>query len=511
MRAVARYVFSTEDRNVSVDTVLDVVKAWIASKGELSEPDVDGTRRIGYGDGRIARLVVEEGASISGRFATWSLEEPTTDGQFRTRIGVAGSAGEVIVSVLLEAGSALNVLAPVHFDVHCPRVVRDVLALSGEWRVGGTSVVPYPLDFRGRSRGEALSALIQEIKRTLPLIVVSEHEGLILHPGLTEDLAKDLMGLSLVAQADREASLQVTRTLGREWCCFNGAIRVYWPRSYAPENPFAHPLWTATRLLWGGVTTEEASKRFRHRCRRELMARSCFGIKPSPVFERIRNEEHKEAIEAKRKAAKDRSDWEQIADEYCRENEKLLSRIEELEERCKRLETDNENLRLRLDHATRKPTSPEAEPQPEEEAQPETVAEAVERSRERFAELLVFGDDVSRGLETIQPDAGPPDKVEHYLQVLARLAAARRQGALGTTQLKWLEGQGVVSSAESETVRNSKKEQRKRTWHDGRGQREFDHHLKPADATSPDRCVRIYFHWDEESRRVIVGWVGGHP
>jgi len=36
-------------------------------------------------------------------------------------------------------------------------------------------------------------------------------------------------------------------------------------------------------------------------------------------------------------------------------------------------------------------------------------------------------------------------------------------------------------------------------------------HLKPNDALSPDRCVRIYFDWDDATRQVIVGWVGRHP
>jgi hypothetical protein len=69
----------------------------------------------------------------------------------------------------------------------------------------------------------------------------------------------------------------------------------------------------------------------------------------------------------------------------------------------------------------------------------------------------------------------------------------------------------VNASGESETVKNSASERRKRTWHDGTAAREFDLHLKPTDATHPDRCVRIYFDYDEERELGVIGWVGRHP
>jgi hypothetical protein len=53
---------------------------------------------------------------------------------------------------------------------------------------------------------------------------------------------------------------------------------------------------------------------------------------------------------------------------------------------------------------------------------------------------------------------------------------------------------------------------RARTWDDGTGRRrQFELHLKPAEGTSPDRCVRIYFEYDDASGRSIIAWVGRHP
>ena len=50
------------------------------------------------------------------------------------------------------------------------------------------------------------------------------------------------------------------------------------------------------------------------------------------------------------------------------------------------------------------------------------------------------------------------------------------------------------------------------TWYDGTGaERPFNSHLKPSEAIHPDRCVRVYFDYDEKRAKTIVAWVGKHP
>ena len=145
---------------------------------------------------------------------------------------------------------------------------------------------------------------------------------------------------------------------------------------------------------------------------------------------------------------------------------------------------------------------------------PQTVQKAVQRARERHGApngALLFGDDVDKGVAGLASDAGPPEKILEHLEVLARLAAARRVGPLGTTPIKWLEAYNVVASPESESTLTSSRAMARRTWHDGRRRRAFVLHTKPSDHTGPDRCVRIYFDWDAERNVIVIGWVGRHP
>jgi len=82
---------------------------------------------------------------------------------------------------------------------------------------------------------------------------------------------------------------------------------------------------------------------------------------------------------------------------------------------------------------------------------------------------------------------------------------------LGLYMVDWLKENGCLASGESETIRNNRTEMGKRTWDDGRAPREFNTHMKPSEATSPDRCVRIYFDWDTATEQIVVGWIGRHP
>jgi hypothetical protein len=128
-----------------------------------------------------------------------------------------------------------------------------------------------------------------------------------------------------------------------------------------------------------------------------------------------------------------------------------------------------------------------------------------------LAGKVVFGRDVDRGVEGLSPDAGPPQKVLDYLQTLGDLVDERRKGPLGNSLMGWLQELGVTCSGESMTDRNNAETMKRRRWHDGTSTRQFELHLKPNDALSPDRCVRVYFDWDDATRQVVVGWIGRHP
>jgi hypothetical protein len=254
--------------------------------------------------------------------------------------------------------------------------------------------------------------------------------------------------------------------------------------------------------------TETAAERIRRELRRRILGQSAFAVSDPPLLPTLRRAAREEELSALRAKATADADYKALAEEYfeaaTKANEAIAQRDSEIEELLAKIRG--------LQYALQSKREEHEEIEPETETPPSTVEDAVLVAMEELDDDLVFGGAVTDGIGTVAQDAGPPEKILSYLRVLRDFTRARRQGALGTSAVRWLRDRGVIASTESETVRNSPREQDARTWDYGNGTRHtFDLHLKPSDVTAPDRCVRIYFEYDENRKKTVVGWVGRHP
>jgi hypothetical protein len=508
MRKLASYsleavVESPADSERIATTAERCVADWISNKGQ----PVDGGARLRIiHDGRIAELTRCQQATSKGSFTESIVTEPTPNGSFRTSLRVAREPGRVVFFCELSAGS--QSLMPLWVDVHCPKVIRDVLAIPANWSYGTSKLYATALNYRGATGGDEFIGTVWDQQRAVPVVAISEEYGLVLHRGMVEAMAADLVGLAVVARLDPEASWRVTSLKGKTWSCYGGAIRLYWPRITSDSTPFDHPLWTPRRLLAGVADAETAAGRIRSQLRRRILGQSAFAVREHELLAAIRRAGREDELSALWARSQSTEDYRSIAEEYFEKLTQMSAEIGAKDEEIKGLRDQVANLQLALRWQNESPDSVE----PVEDTPPATVEEAVLTAIERFESNLVFGSNVNDGLNSLAADAGPPDKILSYLEILSELTEARRKGSLGTMPIMWLEERGVSASGESETVRRSTTEMQNRTWDDGSGQRKtFEMHLKPNEGTSPDRCVRIYFDYDEQRGKTVVGWVGRHP
>jgi hypothetical protein len=483
-------------------TTCEALDQWISSKGIHDE----GLLRNNFllRDDRVANLVKQAAGVEDGSVVHWTMTEPLDSQLFETDIRAARSGAGVGITCELRIG-AEQPGAPVHFEAHVPRVVRDVIGLSDNWQIAGTPVSSRALIFSGTQGGEDLARVLWHGDRAIPVVVVSDQNGILIAPAIHDTMARELAGVALVARADRSASWQLTALRGSEWSCYNGAIRLYYPRIEAAPNPRRHPLWTPRLLQEDADGLGAGATRLRALLRRLCMSHSAFSIyEPLPLLTVTA------AVEAEaRTHLQVGEDWELLANSYSKDNQRLADENLRLKEEVTDLRTQLGNLRSLVDW---RQEGNSEEPAPADSIPPVTVEEAVHQASHSFADELVFGGEVASGVAGLAPDSGPPDKVLDYLKVLAELARARRQGPLGVQTVKWLQAKGISCSGESETVKNSKEERSRRTWNDGLGgARFYEMHLKPSEATSPDRCIRIYCEWDADHRKVTVGWIGRKP
>ena len=240
--------------------------------------------------------------------------------------------------------------------------------------------------------------------------------------------------------------------------------------------------------------------------RRRLMATSVASLDEPHLIRAVRRAAETERLTIARRQLGDEADYKALAESYFDD----IAKLEDEKDQLKAKLTSLRQQLYRVQSETAWADAP-VDIQQGESSEPQTVADAVARAKVHCAATLTFGDDVDRGVADLAPDAGPPAKVLAYLTKLSEMALARRDGELGKGMVLWLNENGATASTESETIANSKTEQRKRTWHDGTSERTFEYHLKPNDGVHPDRCVRIYFDWDDVTEKVVVGWVGRHP
>jgi hypothetical protein len=509
MRTLASYSFEApadgDGAARLAERVRTCIDGWLFAKGEIQS--AESSRALTLKDGRVADITSHEISTAKGSIFEITVTEPTAGGAFRTTLAVAQEPGRVSVACELSAGS--QSLMPLWVDVHCPRVIRDVLALTGvAWAYHGSSLPAGARVFRGSAGGDAFIDLVWNEARAVPVIAISEEYGLVVHPGVVEAMSADVAGLAIVAQLDSGASWRVSSRKSKQWSCYGGAIRLYWPGVGNGTTPIDHPLWTAQRLLWGVADTASAAGRIRSQIRRRILGQSAFGVVSSSLFTTVRRAGREEELGALHDRIQQGDDYRAIAEEY-------YAKILELSESLESRDTEIETLRAQvanLQLALKWRDGSQEMVEPVEETPPATTEEAILSAMDRCGDLLVFGEDVNEGLKSVAPDAGPPDKLLTYLCALAEMTEARRKGSLGTSMIHWLANRGVSGSGESLTIRNSPREMTARTWDDGAGKRrEFELHLKPAEGTSPDRCVRIYFNYDDASQKTIIGWIGRHP
>jgi len=515
MRPVANYSMSVvpPDALGLHRKVEAAIADWLTAKGII---DLERPERFNLRDGRTAELQRRQFRTGAGELLEMSLTEPTDAGIFQTYLVAGRRDAAVGVSCSLRAGTLSGEVVPTRFEVRCPAVLRAIIELQDGWTYGASPLRTSPLRLTDSDGARQFVELAWSKERALPIVAISEDHGVFLHPGIDRALALDLAGLATVVVLESTASWELTRTRGKAWSCFGGAVRVFWPDLHSSTDPYRHPLWTPRRLLENVVDSADAAERIRRQLRRLVFSQSALSVREPALFSALRRSVRDDELAASRDAASRVQDAGNTIEAQLQVIVALYEEIDRKDDRIEELEQDLADLRAQnanLQESIRRWSEPASdEVPPEDEIPPATVEDAVLLAMDKYDDTLRFGGDVNAGIRSLAPDAGPPDKILRYLGKLSDLTVLLRSGKVGRNTLDWLAGQGVSASRESETIRNSKSEMQRRIWDDGTGQgRQFELHLKPVEATHPDKCVRIYFEYDRASCVTVIGWVGRHP
>jgi len=139
-----------------------------------------------------------------------------------------------------------------------------------------------------------------------------------------------------------------------------------------------------------------------------------------------------------------------------------------------------------------------------------SVLDAYKNAKELFSDYIIFGDDVEKGIRTIEKDAGPPDRIFAYLQTLKEFTKYKRENNTEITDDYILTALGCNCSYERSKHMKDEKVIKERMFDNGNKQKIlFELHLKP-NTYNIYGTIRIHISWDEKQKKVIVGWIGKH-
>jgi valyl-tRNA synthetase len=293
--------------------------------------------------------------------------------------------------------------------------------------------------------------------------------------------------------------------MGKEWSCYNGAVRLFWPMLMNRDDFRAHPLWTYDYLMRGASDEIYARERFRGELVEQLVEASTF-VADDLRFSKFETEVIKKISDESRAVANANGDFEAIASLYAVENDELRARIDLKEREAETLQENIDALAIAL---RSKQSSLASNVVPE--IAPDTVFDAVQIARKETKDFLQISNNVDQQILDLSINAGPPEKVLRYLRSLKDLSECLSRGtALGKSIPMWLREKNVECSVESETTNENRIARKKRTFNIDGNQVYCEYHAKPSDNVSPNMCVRIYFAISDSSPHVVVGYIGRH-
>ncbi len=500
MRVVAKFQFTTPSEGDEVVQRIDyVIKRWMSRKFDFDSSGGAVIRRSGLGAEVDKRSDVLDGR----RRDTLTVLEPIDGGTLQTDVHVLATVDRTVLRCVLSIGSDGGI-SPANVPLRAPTFIREVIALPVPWTIGISGERVFAQNFSAEADNvPELEDLIFSPVRRLPVVVVSELSGETLAGDLHERLSQDLCGLAHTVRLSQEGARELTSRRGREWSCYNGAVRLYWPDRSHRNDSRVHPLWTYDYIMSRSEIGTQARDLFRGLIAGRIIEASTF-VADDGAFNEFEVAKIRQTVDAARAEVEHDGDIQALADSYAKENDSLRAKVDEQSKDIDILRENIEALTIALRSIE------ESVPVAVEQAPPQTIEEAVAIARRELDGRVVIARETEIDVADLNPSAGPPDKVLRYLLTLGELANALSMDTVGQAIPIWLRERNVECSVESETGKNNRENRQFRRRIINGEEVDCEFHAKPADGVSPDRCVRIYFAISRSEPYVKVGYIGRH-
>lgn len=489
-----------------IDTVWKEVAAWITGWYGKKAPGLQLPKGWDAGTTGVLEpvkghtLEVTSARSASGsaqlREIRWRYPDQYDPSLiWASDLTVYADTHEVLFTLALRIASFDFELLPAKFELGTPRIVRTLVS-RGDASVG-TQKLPASFERIEAPDVPRFAAHLLDQRRKLPVVVLSSDPFTERPNANPTAVASALAGNATVAvMGSKWAAFALTDEIGKQFSCFNGAIRIYWPRFNTQADPFFHRLWLPT-----DVARAEQGPGFALELLRTVAPAGAFRfVEPEKIrtFRRLADQERLDALKAEKS-----EDYAEVFghwDEETKKNAKLLERIEEL---------ISENATLRDNFNAVWTVAPKPEDSPtvgsadQDQREVSSVEEALEEAKRRTKHLHFLPEAIKSAKDS--PFKQPQKALNALLAIdeVARAWMLQLRGRKGAFEDLGFEYADDIS----QTTRG--KHGKEYVYRYEGENTSFEPHITMG-AKQADKCLSIHMHWDDNRRRVAIAHVGRH-
>ena len=342
MRQLAAYSFTSPASDVASAQkrhaeAIGIIEEWLVKKGAEAPLETEGFFRSKTQMDNTGVYTITKHDHDGDELVAYSLDEKSSSGlDFSTNIFALCSGGSSTIFCALSASSSEEAILNAYTDARCPSVIRDLLASKDDWKYAGIDV---SRDATAIESEADISAFVDHIRdpqlRKVPLVLVSEYKGEEAWPGISEKLARDLIGAAEVVRITDAGSKLLSSKVGKRHSCYLGAIRLYWPATGEQEMPKSF-VWTEEALLPRDEDEDALyAKRFQNKLRNLILSATAVSIAPPKRIKELTQLTASKELHDVRKSSEERI-------------EQLQASIDDLKQKLEEAEYRNRILSYQL-------------------------------------------------------------------------------------------------------------------------------------------------------------------
>ncbi len=513
MHSRYRTCFPLKDCKETVEVVAQLCGEWrrTLSAKHIAQLATGDTIKVSETE-TVESLLVDRTDGFVWGMRHWIQDEKDPTLNWTTDVGVRHDASSAWLSVTNYLTSSGDVAAtPLYRARTRPRIVRDCLNRLG---------TPLPLGPKPRVLGsdpDKIKQFVRELvepARRYPIVLVSCRNSDDRPLTDADDLADWLAGVgSVVVAKDRFPSWRLRDHIPPHLGCWDGAVRIYWPRFQPTDAGEIHRVWAAETVR----EYDGDGSHFECKFKEAILTRICDLTAHQthreyldwPTINALANAAKTDAAMA---AARDSGADSELINLLESDNIALIKANREQRERIEVLESDLAKERD-LSGYWRDQSHAKASPVALQSVGPEgvsSVEDAIAWAEESYAGKLVFALNKKSDGETPYTH---PIEVALAFQWLATAFLDARTGLCPCADLKlsirehcggawfWMGGQSDYTVSKYEGDYHCTFE----------GVRyEVGEHVGTGTSKDPRQTIRIAFCYLESKQRILIGYVGQH-